>query len=57
MNEMFFTPALVFVVSRKESIQKTLSKSNRPSMGVEKISRGLVALQQAVVQVQPLLSM
>jgi len=30
-----FTPALVFVVSRKDSKQKTLSKSNSPSTWVE----------------------
>jgi hypothetical protein len=53
---MLFTPALVFVVSRKDSIQKTLSKSNSPSMWVETISRGWVALQRAVVRVLPLLS-
>jgi len=53
---VLFTPALVFVVSRKESIQKTISKSNSPSMWVKTGSSSWVAQQQAVVQVLPLLS-
>lgn len=53
---MLFTPALVSVGSRIDSLQQMLSKSKSPSMWDETMSRGWVALQQAVVQVLPLQS-